>query len=240
MSAMERFNFEGHVVRVDVDEAGDPWWVLADVCDALGISNSRDLASRVPDEEKGAVGFSDSIGRTQEMTTVNEPGLYRVIFRSNKDEAKRMQHWVFHEVLPAIRKTGQYTHPAAQPKRTPVEVETRHPDGTIVIERYQVGDKPAGNPRPPRALPASSVDVSELRAAFDRALRDELWEREDYSAMDGAGRGKFLHKLNRRMKTITGRSRDEWQPNHYERAVYWLLMEEGVDVRWVLSAREAS
>lgn len=234
MSAMERFNFEGHVVRVDVDEAGDPWWVLADVCDALGLTSPHKVAERVPEDERSIVPVIDSMGRAQDTAVVNEPGLYRVIFRSNKDEAKRMQYWVFHEVLPAIRKTGQYTHPAAQPKRTPVEVETRHPDGTIVIERYQVSDKPAGNPRPPRALPAPSVDLDRLRKAFHSALTRALGRCDWYQDMDRYQRGELRSRINADLKDTITKPRAEWTADDYETAISWLDIREGIDIKHII------
>ena len=96
----------GQVRVVMID--GEPWFVAADVCRVLEISNSRDAVSRLDDDEKDAVGITDTIGRQQQMTVVNEPGLYRLIFSSRKPGAKRFQRWVYHEVLPSIRKTGSY------------------------------------------------------------------------------------------------------------------------------------
>ena len=95
---------EVRVVMID----GEPWFVAADVCRVLEISNSRAAVSRLDDDEKDAVGITDTIGRQQQMTVVNEPGLYRLIFSSRKPGAKRFQRWVYHEVLPSIRKTGSY------------------------------------------------------------------------------------------------------------------------------------
>lgn len=84
------------------------WFVLKDVCDALGIKNSRDVYARLDDDEKG-VALIDTLGGTQNMNTVNEPGLYNVILRSDSEKAKPFRRWVTHEVLPAIRKQGYYS-----------------------------------------------------------------------------------------------------------------------------------
>lgn len=104
------FTFEGVEVRtLTVD--GEPWWVLADVAKALAIANARDLVNRLDDDEKG-VGQIDTLGGRQNLTTVNEAGLFSVILRSDKAEAKRFKRWVTHEVLPQIRRTGSYGAPA--------------------------------------------------------------------------------------------------------------------------------
>ena len=87
----------------------DPWFVAIDVCRALDIKNSRHAVSRLSKDEKDDVVISDAIGRAQKMTIINEPGLYRLIFTSRKPEAEKFKWWVYHEVLPSIRKTGFYS-----------------------------------------------------------------------------------------------------------------------------------
>jgi prophage antirepressor-like protein len=101
------FQFENHDVRVVLQD-DQPWWVAADVCTALKIANNRDAISRLDDDEKG-VALTDTLGGKQEVTIINEPGLYSLILGSRKPEAKRFKRWVTHEVLPAIRKTGSYS-----------------------------------------------------------------------------------------------------------------------------------
>ena len=98
----------GNVRVVQVD--GEPWFVAADVCRALEISNSRDAVARLDDDEKG-VGSADTLGGKQGMQIINEPGLYTLVLGSRKPEAKTFKRWVTHEVLPAIRKTGSYKTP---------------------------------------------------------------------------------------------------------------------------------
>lgn len=86
---------------------GEPWFVAADVCRALGLGNSRQTLSYLDDDEKGVI-TSDTLGGKQEMSTINEPGLYSLILRSRKPEAKAFKRWIIHEVIPEIRKTGGY------------------------------------------------------------------------------------------------------------------------------------
>jgi prophage antirepressor-like protein len=95
-----------HVIRV-VDRDGDPWWVLKDICAALTIVRTDSAARMLDDDERGTHSMS-TLGGPQDVTVVNEPGLYRLIMRSDKPVARRFQRWVFHEVLPQIRKTGAY------------------------------------------------------------------------------------------------------------------------------------
>lgn len=94
-------------IRVSKDEVGEPWFVAVDVCRALSIGNSRQALSYLDEDEKG-VTSNDTPGGDQRVSTVNEPGLYSLILRSRKPEAKAFKRWVTHEVLPSIRKTGSY------------------------------------------------------------------------------------------------------------------------------------
>jgi prophage antirepressor-like protein len=100
------FTFEESLVRTVVKD-GEPWFVAKDICEILDHSNHRMAVSALDEDEKG-VSIADTPGGPQEMVTVNESGLYSLIFTSRKPEAKRFRKWVTSEVLPAIRKTGRY------------------------------------------------------------------------------------------------------------------------------------
>lgn len=86
---------------------GEPWFVAADVCRSLEIANPRDAMGRLDDDEKG-VALTDTLGGKQNLTIVNEPGLYTLVLGSRKPEAKAFKRWITHEVVPAIRKHGMY------------------------------------------------------------------------------------------------------------------------------------
>ncbi|EDU0974137.1 hypothetical protein DBN05_000573 [Salmonella enterica subsp. enterica serovar Anderlecht] len=109
------FSFqENHDVRIQVID-GEPWFCLKDVCDVLSIANASDLLSKQMDKDGvDKIYLIDRLGRKQLAAFINEPNLYRVIFRSNKPEARQFQDWVFNEVLPAIRKTGTYSQQPAR------------------------------------------------------------------------------------------------------------------------------
>lgn len=101
------WNYEGAEVRtVQID--GEPWFVLTDVCRELEISNSRMVADRLENDELMSVKLTSG-GQRREMTIVNESGLYTVILRSDKPQAKPFRKWVTSVVLPSIRKTGSYS-----------------------------------------------------------------------------------------------------------------------------------
>ena len=101
------FGYDDQLVRtVMIDDA--PWFVAKDVCSALGIQNHKDSVAKSLDDDEKGVEKIYSLGGVQETIVINESGLYTLIMRSNKPEAKRFRKWVTSEVLPSIRKTGQY------------------------------------------------------------------------------------------------------------------------------------
>lgn len=102
------FQYEDKPVRVVINN-GQPWWVAKDVCEVLEIVKYRDVLARFDDDERMSFPV-DTLGGRQNMICVNEPGLYRLMFVSNKEKAKRFQKWVTHEVLPTIRKHGIYAN----------------------------------------------------------------------------------------------------------------------------------
>ncbi|MBB5411860.1 prophage antirepressor-like protein [Paraburkholderia sp. HC6.4b] len=105
------FEFESYPMRVIVID-GEPWFVAADLCHVLKIANSRDALLKLDDDEKG-VGLTDTLGGQQNVAIVSESGMYTLVLRC-RDAVKpgtlphRFRKWVTAEVLPQIRKTGQY------------------------------------------------------------------------------------------------------------------------------------
>lgn len=102
-------------VRI-VMKGQEPWFVAKDVCECLAISKHRDAISRLDADERGSLKV-DTLGGKQEMATVNEYGLYSLVLSSRKPEAKEFKRWITHDVIPQIRKTGQYV--ADIPKTLP-------------------------------------------------------------------------------------------------------------------------
>lgn len=121
MSNIQIFNYQNNEVRT-VELNGDPWFVLKDVCSTLNISNQRYVQERLDPDEVGRFDLPhpQNPEKTIEMVCVNESGLYNVILRSDKPEAKPFRKWVTSEVLPSIRKNGGYI--AGQEELSPQEL----------------------------------------------------------------------------------------------------------------------
>lgn len=118
MHDLQIFKYNGKEVRT-IQKDGEPWWVLKDVCEVLGLSSPHKVFERLDDDEKGRNQIP-TLGGEQEMTVINESGLYNVILRSDKPEAKPFRKWVTSEVLPSIRKNGGYI--ANQENLTPEQI----------------------------------------------------------------------------------------------------------------------
>ncbi len=87
---------------------GEPWFIANDVLRVLAVSNSKDALRTLDDDEKSGVDIIDPHGRKQKTNCISEAGLYSIILRSRKPEAKAFKRWITHEVIPTIRKTGGY------------------------------------------------------------------------------------------------------------------------------------
>lgn len=105
---IQQFDFKGASLRTLTDEAGEPWFVLKDCMSILDLGNPTETVKMFDEDEFSTAEVIDSIGRRQQAYIISEPGLYRLVMRSRKPEAKEFQRWVTHEVLPQIRKTGGY------------------------------------------------------------------------------------------------------------------------------------
>jgi hypothetical protein len=117
------FEFDSTLMRT-IAKDGQAWFAAKDVCEILGIVNSRDAISEFDDDERGS-STTDTPGGPQTRATINESGLYRLIFASRKPEAKRFRKWVTSEVLPAIRQTGRYVG-YSENEPDPVIVWSKH------------------------------------------------------------------------------------------------------------------
>lgn len=121
MTKLAVFSFGNQEIRTATDEHGEIWFVANDVCAALELGNpSQALVSHIDDDDDLAKReVTDNLGRKQLTNHVNESGLYALIFGSRKESAKRFKRWVTSEVLPTIRKTGQYVAKAPTQQRVP-------------------------------------------------------------------------------------------------------------------------
>ena len=113
------FKYDSQSVRTLTIE-NQPWFVGKDVCDILEYGNYRDALSKLDDDERRVSEFPTPSG-IQKMTVINQSGLYALILRSNKPEAKIFRKWITSEVIPSLRKTGSYTMPNANEIEMPSE-----------------------------------------------------------------------------------------------------------------------
>lgn len=101
--------FNEQPIRI-MDNGGEPWFIVKDVCNVLEIKQPSRAVEGLDDDEKGVINIHTH-GGEQEMLVVNEPGLYSLILRSRKPQAREFKRWITHEVIPGIRKNGAYVHP---------------------------------------------------------------------------------------------------------------------------------
>lgn len=180
------FDFEEQAVRVILRD-GEPWFVAADVCRVLDIANRHDAVSRLDEDERDAVGSTDTVGREQQMTIISESGLYALIFTSRKEAAKRFRKWVTSEVLPALRRAGRYEMPQAEtpePEDTVGALPLRQAELWLqMVREARLSRGPraavsiwARSPLPPLDAGQGARDAAEGRACLAHLL-----------AFDGAG-----------------------------------------------------
>lgn len=111
---VHQFPDTGQQIRTIVD--GEFWWVATDICAVLGHSNPTMAVASLDEDERG-LRIAETPSGQQRMVVINEAGLYSLILRSRKPEAKAFKRWITHEVLPAIRKTGSYAIPRQMSRR---------------------------------------------------------------------------------------------------------------------------
>lgn len=146
MNEVTVFNFEANEVRtVAIDN--EAWFVGKDVATVLGYKNTKDaLLKHVDDDDKLGSRITTS-GQAREMVTINESGVYSLIFGSKLDSAKRFKKWVTSEVLPAIRKHGSYM------TNEKAEALINRPNDTLADLLIQAGEQ----------LKAKDIQISEMK-----------------------------------------------------------------------------
>lgn len=105
----QKFEFKGNLVRMKTDECEQYWFAGIDVCNILGLENPTQSVESLDEDEKKLDYILDSSGQQRKTWTINEFGLYSLVLKSRKPEAREFKRWITHEVLPAIRKAGRYT-----------------------------------------------------------------------------------------------------------------------------------
>lgn len=157
---IQRFDFKGSALRTLTDEAGESWFVAKDVCDILELNNVTEALRPLGDDEKSNFRNSEVAqngGRAPII--ISEPGLYKLIMRSRKPEAKEFQRWVTHEVLPQIRKTGGY-----------VPTTDADDDMTILAKAVMIGQRTMEEQKRRIAEQSEHIKALEPKARFADAV----------------------------------------------------------------------
>lgn len=190
---LQTFNFNNQPVRT-VQLNNQPYWVLKDVCDVLELSNPTVVANRLEDDERAKF----NLGRQGEATVITESGLYAVILRSDKPNAKEFRKWVTSEVLPAIRKHGAYATPET------IEQMINNPDFTIQLLTELKKERESVN------LLAATVKEYEPKVSYydkilkNKSLMNTTVIAQDYG-MSASAFNKKLHELR-----IQHKVGDQW------------------------------
>lgn len=156
---IQRFDFKGALLRTLTDEAGEPWFVLKDCMSILDLGNPTETVKMFDDDEFSTTEVIDSIGRRQQAYIISEPGLYRLVMRSRKPEAKEFQRWVTHEVLPQIRRTGGY-----------IPTSDADDDMTILAKAVMIGQRTMEAQRQKIAEQQTRIVELEPKARFADAV----------------------------------------------------------------------
>lgn len=156
---IQQFDFKGASLRTLTDEAGEPWFVLKDCMSILDLGNPTETVKMFDEDEFSTAEVIDSIGRRQQAYIISEPGLYRLVMRSRKPEAKEFQRWVTHEVLPSIRRTGGY-----------IPTTDADDDMTILAKAVMIGQRTMEAQKQQIASQQSRIVELEPKARFADAV----------------------------------------------------------------------
>ena len=153
---IQQFDFKGASLRTLTDEAGEPWFVAKDVCDILALSNATVALQSLDDDELTKFNLG---GQHGEANIISEPGLYRLVMKSRKPEAKEFQRWVTHEVLPQIRRTGGY-----------IPTNDTDDDMTILAKAVMIGQRTMEEQKRKIAAQSERIKTLEPKARFADAV----------------------------------------------------------------------
>lgn len=263
---IESVTFAGaDLTCVHDDDSGEVYVSLRRACEGLGIdyrSQRRKLKSThwatvvIMTTEAG-----DGSRRNLSMVDLDTLGMWLATISPGRvsDDARPKVKRYQKECVEAIRKhffgddDKQPVESAEnddQPAPPLAEREVRHPDGRVVIERYDTGHVThrsisavsAGGPQRLDSDDESvepDVPVDVLRRRFHGALSAALSDLDEYRRLHRNRRGEFKRRINRQLKAFVGSPREEWSALDYANAVHWLRFEHSIDIRWILRSSAA-
>lgn len=169
MNELQIFQYNGNEVRA-IQKDGEPWFVLKDVCQVLNLGSPHKVAERLDEDERNQIPVTDNLGRYQETTIINESGLYAVILRSDKPEARPFRKWVTSQVLPSIRKHGGYI--AGQEELSPDQLMAQ----ALLVAQRTLEEQSA-------KLASLELENRKLMAAIPWGPPVSLWSQSELSYM---------------------------------------------------------
>lgn len=214
MSEMQIFqNRAFGAVRV-VEHEGKPWFVGKDVCECLELTDVSKTISLLDDDEKGTNSIRTPGGK-QDMLIVSEPGLYSLVLRSRKPEAKAFKRWIVHEVIPSIRRTGGYGALALPNFRNPAEAARAWADKEeqrLLEEQKRLALEQRMEEVRPKVVFAESIEVAktsisvgEMAKLIKQATGYDIGQNRFFEWLRSRG---YLHKDGSQTNMPTQRSMD--------------------------------
>ena len=214
MSEMQIFqNRAFGAVRV-VEHEGEPWFVAKDVCECLELTDVSKTISLLDDDEKGTNSIRTPGGK-QDMLIVSEPGLYSLVLRSRKPEAKAFKRWIVHEVIPSIRRTGGYGALALPNFRNPAEAARAWADKEeqrLLEEQKRLALEQKMEEVRPKVVFAESIEVAktsilvgEMAKLIKQATGYDIGQNRFFEWLRNRG---YLHKDGSQTNMPTQRSMD--------------------------------
>lgn len=198
MNELQIFNSEefGEIRTVTIDN--EIYFVGKDIAKALGFSNPRDaISTHVFDEDRG-VETIDTLGGKQNMTVVNESGLYALVFGSRLESAKRFKHWVTSEVLPTIRKTGGYRKPMS----TAEQIKLLALGNTELNERVTNVEEEIDSLK--NDMPLYGCEIDDIKNHVNRKVVNVLGGKTSEAYRDGSIRSSVFKDIYRQLKREYG------------------------------------
>ena len=194
MNELQIFNSEefGEIRTATVD--GEPMFCLVDICKALEIKNATDVAKRLDDDERTRL----NLGRQGETNFVTESGLYAVILRSDKDNAKKFRKWVTSEVLPTIRKTGGYRKPMS----TAEQIKLLALGNTELNERVANVEEEIDSLK--NDMPLYGCEIDDIKNHVNRKVVNVLGGKASEAYRDGSIRSSVFKDIYRQLKREYG------------------------------------
>jgi len=205
MSDLIPFEYGQSAVRVVMID-GEPWFVAADVCRILGLTNVSLAVSRLDTDGVCSAYVTDDLGRQQQVNMVSEPALYELIFQSRRPEAKAFRKWVTSEVLPSIRKTGQYAvaEQFAIPRTYAEALELAAQQARTIEDRE-------------RQLAEAKPKVDGYDALIDATGNYKIGDVAKVLAAPGLGQNRLFELLRQEHVLITGgKSHNSPYQNHVD------------------------